>query len=876
MLARSFRTVAQLILFVTAIVPNSSGDDLLPEPAPSTQPFGDVPLYKVDRDTKPNNTIDAGKPLKDLGDPQRVNFVGNKLFSQDQLRAALAADVRYQAAARPSNDLGSFLRILNERVLEGYRHCGCRDATVAASANSAGDAIEVHVNEGARFIQGKICVFGPAMIDKAAIEKFLTTRQAKRPWRIMCSDLEVTKSADDDPIWAPGDDVHFTEAAKTDLAVAVRQALAEQGYPYAHVQTEMAAAEAPNTANLWVEVKGLSSAAQIDKIEVSGLKRNTSEQVLKFLNVSTGDTLTAKLLDRLDEQLKDSCRFWTVGITARVRPETTAKLSEPVGAVLQLELEEYAPVPPLGEPLAPADDVLRKAALLLKNVGTTAKAGADLVFEGGGGGDLFSGVKFNRSVVTTNGRAVLQMQTVGRSAWKLDHGLLIEPNAFAIYDWKGKEKFEPTDTGLTQVTLNIATSHGDDGECQAKMNISGGVFGTGDQPSAQASGLVPHVEPIALVYLAHKKDAKVAVRDGELTYSDDMAKLRLDERTGRLIELRLATSARGKDFLTARLESGAFDKATKDLHERGSAFENAYDCRQPTASTIKFAIGQIEKQPVVQLTPTLLFGCRVANRLQSNKLFTRMWDRALNPDDVANAGNAAAKAADRKRGFHIPSQIHGGDDDDFSGIVRDISQFTPLAADLMFPRGSWPWTVAREPVFLQFADITADATPKRGEAMWAEEFGRLANEEVGPFGAILLAKYYQFFEKSLESENAAAIAQWGMHDLSDEACLRDIRLMADGDLGLALVCRMAADEFGKETPLEQYQLMSGLPKVWKQALQRLAKRRADNPVESVSKSIHEAFLDSWHAGLKDYAEAEMRSMTTTSVARKPGAGTIKK
>ena len=195
-------------------------------------------------------------------------------------------------------------------------------------------------------------------------------------------------------------------------------------------------------------------------------------------------------------------------------------MSEPVGAVLQIELEEYAPVPPLGEPLAPAEEVLRKAGMLLKSVGTGTKRGADLVFEGGGGGDLFSGVKFLRSVVTTDGHAVVQLQTAGRSAWKLDHGVLIEPNTFAIFDWKGKEKFEPVDVGVTQIVLNVATSHGDDGECQAKMNISGGVFSSADKSSGKASGLVPHVEPVALVYLAHKKDSKVVIRDGEIKYSD--------------------------------------------------------------------------------------------------------------------------------------------------------------------------------------------------------------------------------------------------------------------------------------------------------------------------------------------------------------------
>ena len=276
-----------------------------------------MPLYKVDRDTKPNNAIDVGKPLKDLGDPQRINFVGNKLFSQDQLRAALAADVRYQAAARPSNDVVSFCRILEERILKGYQHCGCRNASVAAVLDAAGKAIEARVQEGEQLAQGKVSVFGPAVIDKTAIEKLLKTRQEPRPWRIMCSDVEVTKSADDDPLWKTEDKVDYTEEAQTALKMALRQALAEQGYPYATFKTEFAAGEGANTMDLWVEVQSLSSPARVDKIEVTGLKKNTTEQVLKYLKVSPGDALTAKLIDRLDSELKESCRFWTVHIAAQ-------------------------------------------------------------------------------------------------------------------------------------------------------------------------------------------------------------------------------------------------------------------------------------------------------------------------------------------------------------------------------------------------------------------------------------------------------------------------------------------------------------------------------------------------------------------------------
>src|SRR3954469_1391919 len=62
----------------------------------------------------------SGRSVGDLGDTRTLQFDGLHLFTATQLRGKLEFDLRYQAAARPSNDLERFLRVIEERRVVGY------------------------------------------------------------------------------------------------------------------------------------------------------------------------------------------------------------------------------------------------------------------------------------------------------------------------------------------------------------------------------------------------------------------------------------------------------------------------------------------------------------------------------------------------------------------------------------------------------------------------------------------------------------------------------------------------------------------------------------------------------------------------------------
>ncbi len=79
-----------------------------------------------------------------LGDPTQLRFEGVKAFPEEQLRRALAGDLEYQAAARPSADLGELVRVLSSRVKEGYGKAGIR-AKIDVRID---DAVVVVVKEG--------------------------------------------------------------------------------------------------------------------------------------------------------------------------------------------------------------------------------------------------------------------------------------------------------------------------------------------------------------------------------------------------------------------------------------------------------------------------------------------------------------------------------------------------------------------------------------------------------------------------------------------------------------------------------------------------------------------------------------------------------
>ncbi len=520
----------------------------------------------------------AGRLVGNLGDTRTLQFDGLQLFTAAQLRGKLECDLRYQAAARPSGDLEQLLRTLEERLVAGYRHCGCPETKVRAICDEQSGAVRVQIAEGQQYRKGQVEVAAPQQVDRAAIVRCLTTAPQAHAWRIERDGTDLAKPADDIIVWKPSDPVHYDDLSAVELKAAVRRSLAEQGFARAKFDVELGPHDGAGNVNLRVQVENSPEPDRIRGIEVVGLKRNSRQELLQFLHVAEGDPLNAVLLERVYTQLKDCCRFWTYKVSAVIPPEQPNQDSiSSIGHILKIEIDEYSEVPPLGKPLSDVDEVLRKAGLLLAS--TTRSQ--DFVVEASRLEDATGGIKAVRTVVAADGRASVEVLSSAKGAWNIDHALLLSPGALEIYDWKAQQKYVSPLPATMTFNLNIKPSRGEKGEYQLSA-IVGGAKGP-DHDGVAGQPWQVQVEPVAALYLAHRKEGKrpkIAVRGGELTYSDGFLSLRLDAETGRLKELRCtAGNWIKRDFLVGRLEQGAFDKTAGPLRGQGQAYRNWYDER---------------------------------------------------------------------------------------------------------------------------------------------------------------------------------------------------------------------------------------------------------------------------------------------------------
>lgn len=812
-------------------------------------------------------TSAASRSVGGLGDTRALQFDGLQLFTAAQLRGKLECDLRYQAAARPSGDLEHFLRVLEERLVVGYRHCGCPDAKVRANCDERSGAVRVQIQEGQQCRKGQVEVAAPQQVDRAAIARCLTTGLQAHAWRIERDGADLEKPKDDTIVWKSGDPVNYDDLSVAEVKAAVRRSLAEQGFARAKFDVGLGTRDSAGNVNLRVSVENSPEADRISGIEVVGLKRNSRQELLQILHVAEGDPLNAALLDRVYNQLRDCCRFWTYKVSAAIPSEQPKQdsLISSVGHVLKIELDEYGEVPPLGKPLSDVDEVLRKAGLLLAS---TVKS-QDLVVEASRLEDATGGIKTVRAVVGADGRASVEVLSSTKGAWDIDHALLVSPGALELYDWKAQQKYVSPLPASMIFSLNIKPSRGENGEYQATAVVGGGAKSL-DREGISKGPWQIQIEPVAVLHLAHRKEGKrpkIAIRNGELAYSDGLLNLRLDAATGRLKELRCtAGNWIKRDFLIGRLEQGAFEKTAGSLRTKGQAYRNWYDEQHKIGSSWDFTLAEIEKQPVVAASPQLTMYCHLARQLRSSQTLALLYGRwvELTGIDPTDAGIAKV---DRCRQFNIP-QTFSSKDDEIAATIDNSLVGVPAMADLMFSRGSWPWTISREACFWKLREQLYGNQKEQSAALAANEIRRIATGQIGPLGALALAESTKQLE-SADAQQMTAIGNWGMSLLSQEAFARDVSLVTEGDSGMALVCRAATEQLGKLSEDEQAAIIELLPDELQATAAHIAKRRKEHPNEPAGATIQATLVESWNSGLHDVVQAELREVAT-EVAKKPG------
>jgi hypothetical protein len=264
--------------------------------------------------------------------------------------------------------------------------------------------------------------------------------------------------------------------------------------------------------------------------------------------------------------------------------------------------------------------------------------------------------------------------------------------------------------------------------------------------------------------------------------------------------------------------------------------------------------------------------CHLAKQLRSSQTLALLYERWVELTGIDPTNFDVAKA-DRCRQFNIP-QTFSSKDDEIAATIDNSLFGVPAMADLMFVRGSWPWTVSREACFWKLREELYGKQSDQAAALAANEFRRMAAGQIGPLGALALAQSMKQLE-SADAVQATAISNWGISMLSQEAFAKDIGLLTEGDSGTALVCRAAAEQLGRLSAEEQEAIIELLPEELQETAARIAKRRKDNPSEPPGATIQAALIDGWNSGLKDVVQAELKDVATEVATGPNGESKVK-
>jgi hypothetical protein len=765
------------------------------------------------------------------------------------LRRALQFDLPFQAAARPSSRLDNFLELLEERLTGGYQYSGFPFAEVSDSKES--DQIVVQIKEGRHVRMGKIRVVAPPALDGEAFVHWLTTPQTARPWNYIIGDatdprrrqshLPPEDSDSDTAIqWAPGKSLRFGRHPMARLSGASLLAAIEQGFPFSKVTPEINYLN-DGTAELVATVEYDQLPSRIDEIEITGLKRDTREKLLAYLEVAPGDRFSHDVMQRIDERLKYSCRYWKRDVRVHIVPARKTRYeSLPDRVVVRIELDEYPHTPPLGEPLRPADEVLRTAAEWL-NAAMTEGAQGDVVcqLELDEKLGLPQGAGSARVVAGTGGGFTVDARWKLPQGWRIDHSVLLTPDAWEVIDWNGGRKLVLPLEQQVYFDASLTADYRENGDRRTSLK-----FGPGFRKSSQKAGpqrvATVSIEPVALVHEAHRDNTQIEFKDGTLRLTSPQFQSEIDVATGRWISLKLLNTAatNGASF-SATFEEGAFAAARDAIRERAAAFPNVYHDDRPCTSVAAFALDQAAIQFGQLQRTDCVAACELGKRILAHA-------EAKKIDETWNWFWDLPKP-EQEHKFTIPN-LHKSE---ASANEIHMALAIPHIADRLFPRGSWPWVLARELCFAKLSDGKADPTPEAFAHGFLREIARLvAADEIGPIGHRIIPDSL----KPPELRSPVVVERIS----SDQAFLRDIQLNTEGDHLPAALCRAAVDELGRMPDDDRDQLLKLLPEPVRPAVVRLAARRLENPGEAPEAALREFLLFVWQKGLREVTEARMR------------------
>ena len=622
----------------------------------------------------------SGRKVGQMGSTKRLVFEGNKTFSADELSRGLRAHADWLLAAHPAAPLADFLKVTRTALERGYQRAGFPSVVVKEGRLEANpDRLFFEIVEGPIYTAGTVTVSGAKSIKPELIIEKLTTAE------------KTTSSKKPKIEWKLGKPAPLDATRPGELQRAVLKILEQHGLMQAKVQADIVRDDTARTAALQVKILSEGPSAILDKVEFTGLNRDSSADVMKYLGLAPGQPFLSGRVAEIEKLLLQSARYTSYKVTATPQQEGQPEMN------LKIELVEMPEAPKLGVALSD-----NQKALLL------ASAWANETFSTGSEDFLLKwsflpkegGRQELELIYNSLHGAHLTVTVTDDVAGKLNPRRLTLHYAqeamtglFSMQEGRVKQWLRTAaNKGLAwDFFVKFETNEPKDGVTTGNTNF-GGSF----KPAVEniASKLTLTMTPAAALLISLKYAALLQNRDGRLVMQspaapggDDFSMV-IDTATGRVREITTGVWEKGRSAFirfTATTAVGALDRATRELEVESAGLVNTYEGKEALASWAGFLTagllqGGFGKSPPAKPETTLL-------RSQAAYELTRRLSMG-----GAQLYNAIFSSSESD--YFVPNDPNKPVETKLTASF--ISQVAMHLADALTGDDTWPWLLARE------------------------------------------------------------------------------------------------------------------------------------------------------------------------------------
>ena len=710
----------------------------------------------------------------DFYDLRRFVFEGAKTFPPEALRQALRRTRDFFEVSHPLAPQETYLEAIRRRLLLGYQHCGFPEARIEARVDARAGRVVVTVEEGPRYVCGGIKVSGAKEVPAAVILERLTATNAptgvaqrafdfldKAPASNPLTRALAAEADSGEALWAKSDPAGFSNPDLLRIKEGVTGLLAEHGYLFSKLNVQVVPDKATGKAELQVEVLEAGPRAVIERVDVAGNQTNTAEAVVRYLDLKPGMELSSQLISRIEDRLWRAGRFLGYKVSL-------GSASDGGRVPLQIEVTEYAAAPPLARAFSPAEEAMLKMREWLSKLD---ESGDDMVVRLT---DLPAPAPESELVMSPrNGLALLAKDVARRAEPKDEYAFVLKAGQAGLYSPTDGRKLLLACPGTQLVGFLIvdSTPAAQNGS-PFHISVGAGFKGRSDSmPAGPTYRFQLAVPPVACIGFAHQGDYSSWFDGDTLIRSNASTVLKVNARTGRIIEFQAAKEI-GGGSAQIRFEPGAFVRAFDHIATVTADLPDLADTNAPVSSTLAFLAEEVWSSKYLRGSSHSNLTFEAAAPFSALLRQSRLVNILGPLDRLATETNGLAGI---QAGFSIPY-----DEGSSKGVQLDtmalISSLLLLNSDELFEAGSWPWTLLRE------ACLTM-----QGKGGHTEEAlkGIYESRETGPLGYLATAELLGRFQPP----QARIFAARGLERLSAADFCRDCRVFLEGNSIASQCCQ---------------------------------------------------------------------------------------